>query len=131
MSPSVNRRRSDDVACSLARRASLPSVPVNSTNGNARSHPAILFTIWSGFVGIIDNVLKPFLLGRGVQVPMIVIFVGAIGGLLTSGLIGLFVGPVVLALGYTLFLAWLDDRPQDRPAESGQDAPATGDADPR
>lgn len=88
---------------------------------------ALLFMVWSIFVGLTDNILKPFLLGRGVQVPMVVIFVGAIGGLLTSGLIGLFVGPVVLALGYTLFLAWLDEQ---HPAQSGQDAPAAGDADP-
>lgn len=68
---------------------------------------AVLFLIWSIFVGSIDNVLKPLLLGRGVAVPMAVIFVGAIGGFLSSGIIGLFVGPVVLVLGYKLFLAWL------------------------
>jgi predicted PurR-regulated permease PerM len=74
--------------------------------------PAILFVIWSLFVGSIDNVLKPILLGRGVQVPMAVIFVGAIGGFITSGIIGLFVGAVVLVLGYKLFLAWLHDFPE-------------------
>ena len=68
---------------------------------------AILFLIWSMVVLVSDNILKPILLGRGVRVPMIVIFIGAIGGLLTSGIVGLFVGAVVLALGYTLFLAWL------------------------
>jgi predicted PurR-regulated permease PerM len=68
---------------------------------------AVLFLIWSIFVGSIDNVLKPILLGRGVAVPMAVIFVGAIGGFLSSGIIGLFVGPVVLVLSYKLFLAWL------------------------
>lgn len=68
---------------------------------------AVLFLIWSVFVGSIDNVLKPILLGRGVAVPMVVIFVGAIGGFLSSGIIGLFVGPVVLVLSYKLFLAWL------------------------
>lgn len=73
---------------------------------------AALFLVWSLFVGAIDNVLKPMLLGRGVDVPMLVIFVGAIGGMLLSGIIGLFVGAVVLALGYKLFLAWLEtDRP--------------------
>jgi predicted PurR-regulated permease PerM len=68
----------------------------------------VLFLIWSILVGSIDNVLKPILLGRGVQVPMTVIFLGAIGGFLSSGIIGLFVGAVVLVLGYKLFLAWLD-----------------------
>lgn len=68
---------------------------------------AILFAIWSTFVASLDNLLKPLLLGRGVAVPMAVIFVGAIGGLLNAGIIGLFIGPVILALGYELFLAWI------------------------
>ena len=71
--------------------------------------PAVLFLIWSLLVGSVDNVLKPILLGRGVEVPMAVIFVGAIGGFIASGIIGLFVGAVVLVLGYKLFLAWLLD----------------------
>ena len=74
--------------------------------------PAVLFLIWSLFTGSIDNVLKPILLGRGVEVPMAVIFIGAIGGFISSGIIGLFVGAVVLVLGYKLFLAWLEDTPE-------------------
>ncbi len=70
---------------------------------------AVVFAVWCFFVTILDNVLKPFLLGRGVQVPLLIIFVGAIGGVLSSGILGLFVGPVVLALGYTLFTAWLTE----------------------
>lgn len=68
---------------------------------------AVLFALWSLFVGTIDNVLKPMLLGRGASVPMPVIFIGAIGGFIAAGIIGLFVGAVILALGYELFLAWL------------------------
>ncbi len=68
---------------------------------------AVLFAIWSAFVASLDNLLKPLLLGRGVEVPMAVIFVGALGGLLNAGIIGLFIGPVILALGYELFLAWI------------------------
>lgn len=75
---------------------------------------AILFLVWSIFVIAIDNVLKPLLLGRGLNVPTVVIFIGAIGGFLASGIIGLFVGSVVLALGYTLFLAWLHQAPGTR-----------------
>ncbi|HQC72552.1 MAG TPA: AI-2E family transporter, partial [Candidatus Competibacteraceae bacterium] len=75
----------------------------------ADTGPAVLFMIWSILVGAMDNVLKPILLGRGVAVPMAVIFVGAIGGFLSSGIIGLFVGSVVLVLGYKLILAWLED----------------------
>jgi len=73
--------------------------------------PAIIFLIWSLFTGSIDNVLKPILLGRGVDVPMAIIFIGAIGGFISSGIIGLFVGAVVLVLGYALFLAWLNETP--------------------
>lgn len=72
---------------------------------------AVAFAIWCAFVGLIDNFLRPLLLGRGVRVPMVVIFVGAIGGLLASGIIGLFVGAVVLAVGYTVFTAWLNQKP--------------------
>lgn len=68
---------------------------------------AVVFLIWSLFVGSLDNILKPILLGRGVKVPMVIIFVGAIGGFVSSGIIGLFTGAVILALGYKLFLAWL------------------------
>ena len=68
---------------------------------------AVLFAIWSLVVGSIDNVLKPLLLGRGVSVPTAVIFIGAIGGFIGAGIVGLFVGAVVLVLGYELFLAWL------------------------
>jgi predicted PurR-regulated permease PerM len=68
---------------------------------------AVLFAIWSLIVGGIDTVLKPLLMGRGLQVPMLVVFMGAIGGFMLDGIIGLFVGAVVLALGYTLLTAWL------------------------
>jgi len=77
--------------------------------------PAVLFLIWSVCTVLIDNFLKPMLLGRGLDVPMIVIFMGAIGGLLMSGIIGLFVGAVVLALGYKVFNAWLKVEPSTTP----------------
>ena len=69
---------------------------------------AVLFLIWCAFVGLIDNFLKPLLLGRGAAVPTAVIFLGAIGGFLVMGIIGLFVGAIVLSVGYKLFLAWLE-----------------------
>jgi len=65
-----------------------------------------------------DSFLKPLLLGRGLDVPMLVILLGAIGGMILSGIIGLFVGAVVLAVGYELFVLWLN---QD--TEAVQDAP--------
>lgn len=69
---------------------------------------AVVFLIWNVFIMVLDNILKPLLLGRGVDVPMLVIFMGAIGGLLLLGIVGLFLGAVVLALGYKLFQGWLD-----------------------
>lgn len=68
---------------------------------------AVGFAIWSTLVGLCDNVLKPLLMGRGSPVPIVVIFLGVIGGFLLEGIIGLFVGAVVLALGYTLLKEWL------------------------
>ena len=70
--------------------------------------PAVIFTIWCMIVGVMDNVLKPLLLGRGSKVPMVVIFVGVLGGFITMNLIGLFVGAVILSVGYKLLMAWLD-----------------------
>ena len=69
---------------------------------------ALIFLVWCVIVGTIDNFLKPLLLGRGVEVPIAVVFLGVIGGFLALGLIGLFVGAVVLAVGYKLALAWLN-----------------------
>ena len=69
---------------------------------------AVLFMLWCIFVGVIDNVLKPLLLGRGVAVPIVVVFLGAIGGFLAIGTIGLFVGAILLSVGHKLFLAWLE-----------------------
>jgi predicted PurR-regulated permease PerM len=68
---------------------------------------AVLFLVWALVVSASDAVLKPLLLGRGLDIPMLVILLGAIGGMVFAGIIGLFVGSVVLALSYRLFLAWL------------------------
>jgi predicted PurR-regulated permease PerM len=72
---------------------------------------AVIFLIWCLIVAVIDNVLKPLLLGRGVGVPIVVVFLGAIGGFVAMGIIGLFVGAIVLSVGYKLVLAWLDQSP--------------------
>lgn len=69
---------------------------------------ATVFAVWSLIVSFGDMFLKPLLLGRGVDVPTLVILLGAIGGMISSGLLGLFVGAVVLSIGYKLLLAWLD-----------------------
>ncbi|HWA35684.1 MAG TPA: AI-2E family transporter [Cyclobacteriaceae bacterium] len=70
---------------------------------------ASLLTVWLIIVSISDNILKPFLLGRGAPVPMLVVFLGSVGGFIASGFIGLFLGPVLLSLGYKMFIAWVDE----------------------
>ena len=70
---------------------------------------AILWTIALLVIGISDNVLKPLLMGKGSTVPMLVIFLGAIGGFMFSGLIGLFTGAIVLSVGYNLMVQWMDE----------------------
>ena len=69
--------------------------------------PAIIFTVWMLLAGLSDNILKPILMGRGVDIPMPVILIGAIGGMIASGIIGLFAGAVILSIWYKLFGTWL------------------------
>ena len=70
---------------------------------------AILWTVYFVVVMISDNFLKPILLGKGAPVPMLVIFLGTIGGFITSGFVGMFIGAIILSLGYKLFITWLDE----------------------
>lgn len=71
--------------------------------------------VWTLAVGFMDNFLRPVLIRRGVELPLLLIIVGVIGGLLAFGLVGLFVGPVVLAVTYTLVDAWVTGRPAKQP----------------
>lgn len=86
----------------------------------------VIFAIWIFVAGMVDNVLKPLLLGRGVSVPMPVVLIGALGGMVANGIIGLFIGPVMLAVGYKLFMSWVYQAPAVVPepvAELPQDRP--------
>ncbi|WP_261817562.1 AI-2E family transporter [Vibrio gallicus] len=74
---------------------------------------ATLFTIWCVLVSASDAILKPMLMGRGTDIPMLVILLGAIGGMAMSGIVGLFVGAVVLAVTHRLFLAWIEQSEVD------------------
>jgi predicted PurR-regulated permease PerM len=74
----------------------------------AETTPAVIFTVYALIVSGSDSFLKPLLLGRGLKTPMLVILLGAIGGMIMSGIIGLFIGAVILALGYELFMEWLN-----------------------
>lgn len=73
----------------------------------------IMTFVWSIYLiaaAISDNILKPIMLGKGAPVPMLVIFLGVVGGFITSGFIGLFVGAIVLSVGYKLMIAWVEDQ---------------------
>jgi predicted PurR-regulated permease PerM len=84
---------------------------------------AIIFMVWGVLVMISDNILKPLLLGRSAPVPMLVVFLGAIGGFITIGFLGLFLGAVILSVGYKLFEAWLADGSVVAPEIESQVAP--------
>ncbi len=88
---------------------------------------ATIWLFWSGntgwgvflivstvVVGTMDNFLRPILIKKGADLPLLLIFSGVVGGLIGFGLIGLFVGPVVLAVGYTLLVAWVEEEPESR-----------------
>ena len=68
---------------------------------------AAVLLVWSLLTGSLDNVLRPMLIRSGADLPFILIFAGVLGGMLAFGLIGLFIGPVVLAVTYTLLQAWM------------------------
>jgi predicted PurR-regulated permease PerM len=76
--------------------------------GSYEATSATIFTIYMLVAGFIDTPLKPLLMGRGLDIPMPVILIGAIGGMLASGIIGLFEGAVILSILYKLFTAWLE-----------------------
>jgi predicted PurR-regulated permease PerM len=70
---------------------------------------AAALLVWTLIIGPMDNFLRPVLIKKGADLPLLLIFVGVIGGLLALGLIGIFVGPVFLAVTYTLLKDWVDD----------------------
>lgn len=68
---------------------------------------ALLLTVFLGLVGVLDNILKPLVMGRGLTTPTLVIFIGVIGGTLAHGIVGLFIGPIVLSVAWELMAAWM------------------------
>jgi predicted PurR-regulated permease PerM len=74
--------------------------------------PAILWTIYLVLAALSDNILTPMMLGKGAPVPTLVIFFGAIGGFILMGFIGLFTGAIIMAVGYQLFVTWLNPKPE-------------------
>jgi predicted PurR-regulated permease PerM len=97
----------------------IPAIAYIWSSGDYSSGAAIAYTIILLLSGMADNVLKPLMLGRGVDAPMPVILLGALGGMATGGILGMFVGATLLALGYQIFMAWVDTNP-DAPAAASK-----------
>jgi predicted PurR-regulated permease PerM len=104
----------------------LPVIVFVWSSGDYATGPAVLYSVLLVVAGMMDNVLKPLMLGRGVDAPMPVILLGALGGLATSGILGMFIGATLLAIGYQLFSAWVADRPHALPV--GEPLPLAEDA---
>lgn len=103
--------------------ALLVSVPVILwlwNSGDAGTVMNVVWTVYMLLAGLADNILKPMLLGRGVDAPMPVILIGALGGMVSGGFVGLFTGAVILAVGYQIFMQWVALKTeQDQAAEPG------------
>jgi predicted PurR-regulated permease PerM len=89
----------------------VPTIAYIWSSGDYSTGAATTHTIILLIAGMADNVLKPLMLGRGVDVPMPVILFGALGGMATGGILGMFVGATVLTLGYQIFMHWVDTNP--------------------
>jgi predicted PurR-regulated permease PerM len=89
----------------------LPAIGYIWSSGHYSHGPAIAYTIILVLAGMADNVLKPLMLARGVDAPMPVILLGALGGMATGGILGMFVGATILALGYQIFMTWVAGNP--------------------
>lgn len=108
---------------------SLPVVAYIWWAGDGSTAVNVFYTVYLLLAGAADNVLKPLLLGRGVDAPMPVILLGALGGMVTGGFLGLFFGAVILAVGYQLFMEWVAQAeggpgPESVQAEGDAEAPA-------
>jgi len=98
----------------------LPVVAYIWWSGDASTAINIVWTIYLIAAGMADNLLKPLLLGRGVDAPMPVILIGAIGGMVSAGIVGLFLGAVLLAVGYKAFMLWVNDDEESTSSEPEQ-----------
>jgi predicted PurR-regulated permease PerM len=92
----------------------LPVIGYIWSSGDYTTVAAVSFTVLLFIGGMADNVLKPLMLGRGVDAPMPVILLGALGGMATSGILGMFVGAAMLALGYQIFMQWVAANPDSQ-----------------
>jgi predicted PurR-regulated permease PerM len=104
----------------------LPAIAYIWMSGDYDTFAAVVNTVLLFVAGMADNVLKPLMLGRGVDAPMPVILLGALGGMATSGIIGLFVGATLLALGYQIFMGWVRAGPDAKAPGNDSAGSATG-----
>jgi predicted PurR-regulated permease PerM len=100
----------------------LPAIAYIWMSGAYDTGAAVVNSVLLFVAGMADNVLKPLMLARGVDAPMPVILLGALGGMAAGGILGLFVGAVLLALGYQIFMGWVAANPEAKPpvGDSGQ-----------
>jgi predicted PurR-regulated permease PerM len=104
----------------------LPAIAYLWMSGGYGTGEAALYSVLLFVAGMADNVLKPLMLGRGVDAPMPVILLGALGGMAAGGIVGLFVGAVLLALGYQIFMGWVAANPEVK-APSGDSGATAAD----
>ncbi|MCC8994657.1 MAG: AI-2E family transporter [Candidatus Contendobacter sp.] len=97
----------------------LPAIGYIWSSGDYGNAAAVSHTIVLFLAGMADNVLKPLMLGRGVDAPMPIILLGALGGMAAAGILGLFVGATVAALGYQLFMSWVAASSDSAPTGDG------------
>ena len=102
----------------------LPVIVYVWASGDYGTGAAVTYSVLLFIGGMLDNVLKPLLLGRGVDAPMPVVLLGALGGLATSGILGMFIGATLLTLGYQIFMWWVANNPDVAAIESGPQAAA-------
>ena len=95
-------------------------------SGDYATVPAVIYSVLLFIAGMLDNVLKPLMLGRGVDAPMPVILLGALGGMVSSGILGMFVGATLLALGYQIFMGWVGTNPDTPAAPAERETQAAG-----
>jgi predicted PurR-regulated permease PerM len=101
----------------------LPAIAYIWWKGDYGTVEAVIYTVLLFVSGMADNVLKPLMLGRGVDAPMPVILIGALGGMAAAGILGMFVGATLLALGYRIFMGWVAARGEAEAAGQKQDKP--------
>ena len=100
----------------------LPAIGYIWSSGDYSTAAAIAYTVVLFLSGLADNVLKPLMLGRGVDAPMPVILLGALGGMAAAGILGMFVGATLLTLGYQIFMGWVAANPNAGQAQAERDA---------